>query len=118
MALSVAECDRMIEAAAVGKAVLAIGFVRRFLHAARFVKWAIDDGLLGRILSLNVRDGYVFAWPRCVGLLLSKGESWRGRPDGRRCPLFGPTPLVAGEVGSSNTTTIALEALRPTANFS
>ena len=96
MALSMAECDTMIEASAAGKAVLAVGFVRRFLHAARFVKWAMDDGFLGRILSFDVRDGYVFAWPMASDFFFRKGEGRRRRPDGRRRPYFGRTVVVAG----------------------
>jgi len=78
MALTVAECDTMIEAAALGKAVLAVGFVRRFLHAARFVKWAIDDGFLGRIRSFDVRDGYVFAWPMASDFFFRKEKAGGG----------------------------------------
>jgi predicted dehydrogenase len=63
MALSAAECDRMIQAAEAGHAVLAVGLVRRFLYASQFTKWAIESGLLGRILSVHVQDGFIFNWP-------------------------------------------------------
>jgi predicted dehydrogenase len=63
MALSVAECDRMLQAAEVGHAVLAVGLARRFLHVDQFAKWAVESGLLGRILSFHVQDGYIFNWP-------------------------------------------------------
>src|SRR5262245_49475494 len=63
MALSIAECDEMLQAAEAGRAVLAVGLMRRFLHAGRFAKWAVDSGLLGDIISFDIRDGLVFDWP-------------------------------------------------------
>lgn len=63
MALSVAECDRMLQAAQDGGAVLAVALPRRFLYASRFAKWAIDSGLLGRLMSVDMQDGVVFDWP-------------------------------------------------------
>jgi predicted dehydrogenase len=63
MALSVAECDRMLHAAEEGHAVLAVGLVRRFLHAGQFTKWAVESGLLGRVFSFHFQDGFIFNWP-------------------------------------------------------
>lgn len=63
MALSVAECDRMLQAAQAGGAVLAVALPRRFLYANRFAKWAIDSGLLGRVVSVDFQDGVIFDWP-------------------------------------------------------
>jgi len=63
MALSVAECDQMVQAAETGHAILAVGLMRRFLHAGRFAKWAIDSGLLGDIISFDIREGLIFDWP-------------------------------------------------------
>jgi predicted dehydrogenase len=63
MALSVVECDSMLEAAAAGRALLAVGMIRRFVHAGRFTKEALRGGILGRVRSFDVRDGFVFNWP-------------------------------------------------------
>ena len=63
MATSVAECDAMIEAANEGKAVLAVGLMRRFLHSAHFARWAVRSGLLGRVESFDFREGNVYSWP-------------------------------------------------------
>ncbi len=63
MALSVAECDTMIQAAAGSGAVLAVGMIRRFVHAGRFTREALRGGILGRVWSFDVRDGFVFNWP-------------------------------------------------------
>jgi predicted dehydrogenase len=63
MALSVSECDLMLEAAAGSGALLAVGMIRRFVHAGRFTKKALQGGILGRVRSFDVRDGFVFNWP-------------------------------------------------------
>jgi predicted dehydrogenase len=63
IALSVAECDEMLRAAAETNVVLAVGMMRRFIHASRFVKWAIDNNFIGRIRSIDIRDGYAYSWP-------------------------------------------------------
>jgi predicted dehydrogenase len=63
MALSVAECDRMIDAARRHERVLAVGMARRFYAAGSFVKRAIEGGRLGEIRAVDVREGYVYDWP-------------------------------------------------------
>jgi predicted dehydrogenase len=63
IAPSVAQCDEMLAAAEEGHALLAVGMMRRFIHASRLVKSAIDSNLIGRIHSIDMRDGYVYGWP-------------------------------------------------------
>lgn len=63
MASSVAECDAMIEAADEGKAVLAVGLMRRFVHSAHFARWAVQSSLLGVVESFDFREGNVYSWP-------------------------------------------------------
>jgi predicted dehydrogenase len=63
MALSTAECDAMIAAAAKGKATLAVGHLRRFFHSSRFVKRAIELELLGPITGFDAREGTIYSWP-------------------------------------------------------
>lgn len=63
MALSVADCDRMIAAAARSGATLAVGLGRRFFPAYRFVKRLLDEGALGPLQSFEFREGTVFKWP-------------------------------------------------------
>lgn len=63
MALSVVECDAMIEAAQQSGATLAVGIMRRFLPSYQFVKSAIDSDFLGRIESFDIREGFVYKWP-------------------------------------------------------
>lgn len=63
MALTVAECNKMIEATRQSGATLAIGIVRRFLPSYQFVKTVIDGGFLGRVNSFDIREGFIYNWP-------------------------------------------------------
>jgi len=78
MALTVADCDAMVRAAEIGKVILAVGMTRRFVNAGRFVRWAIEAGLLGRVLSFDVRDGYVFNWPLASDFFFRKETAGGG----------------------------------------
>jgi predicted dehydrogenase len=73
MATSVAECDAMLAAAEAGQAVLSVGLMRRFSHAGRFTKWAIDNGLLGRVISFDLQNGFaVSKWPFATDFFLRR----------------------------------------------
>jgi predicted dehydrogenase len=63
MAMSGAECDRMIAAAESSGAVLAVGVARRFYDAGRFIKRMLDSGMLGKIRRFDGREGFVYSWP-------------------------------------------------------
>jgi len=63
MAMTTAECDRMIAAAASGGTTLAVGVARRFYDATRFVKRVLDEQWLGRVESFEAREGSVYSWP-------------------------------------------------------
>lgn len=63
MALTAAECDQMIAAAQEHGVNLAVGLMRRFLDSHRLVKNLIDNGVLGKITSFDIREGHVFGWP-------------------------------------------------------
>jgi predicted dehydrogenase len=62
MALDVADCDAMIAAAAAAHKVLAVGLLRRFYPASRFIKEALDDGVIGSVTGFDAREGAVFNW--------------------------------------------------------
>ena len=65
MALTLEECDRMIEAASQNQVVLQIGFMRRFDPPFVEAKRQIDDGLIGRPLvvrTLTRGPGLPPAW--------------------------------------------------------
>ena len=62
MALDAPSCDRMIEVAERHGAVLAVGLVRRWYDASRWVRDCLAAGDLGRIVSVDAREGAVFNW--------------------------------------------------------
>jgi predicted dehydrogenase len=78
MALNTAECDALLEAADIGKVVLGIGLVRRYLYAHRFVKQVLVDGLLGKIHSLDVQEGCEYGWPVASDFFFRKDKSGGG----------------------------------------
>ncbi len=55
IALSVADADRMIDAARANDRLLMVGHVLRFWPQWRFLKQALDDGRYGRLRALNLR---------------------------------------------------------------
>lgn len=63
MALTTEECDRMIAASEKAGKVLAVGHLRRFFHSSRFIKRAVESGLLGEIVSFDAREGAIYNWP-------------------------------------------------------
>jgi predicted dehydrogenase len=63
MALSTADCDAIIGAAAKSGATLAVGLVRRFLWSLPLARSMIEGGLLGRIESFDFREGNIYNWP-------------------------------------------------------
>jgi predicted dehydrogenase len=63
MALSVAECDTMIQAAEQNRATLAIGLMRHFIWSHRLAHHLINSGALGRIESFDFREGSIYSWP-------------------------------------------------------
>lgn len=78
MALTAAECDRMIVAAERGKAVLAVGLMRRFLHNLQWVKAVLDAQLLGPIESFDIREGSVYNWSVASGFFFNKQTAGGG----------------------------------------
>lgn len=78
MAMRSAECDRMIAAARSNQLVLAVGMMRRFGQSWRFAKKVIDQRVIGRIQSFEVREGDVFGWPVTTPFFLSKEKAGGG----------------------------------------
>jgi predicted dehydrogenase len=78
MALTAAECDQMIEAGRQNGAVLAVGLMRRFAPWARFTKRAVDSGCLGRIVSFEYREGYIYRWPVASDFMFRKEAAGGG----------------------------------------
>jgi predicted dehydrogenase len=62
MALTAAECQHMITSGEEGHARLAVGHMRRFLYAAEWTKAVLAAGLLGPLVSFDIREGTVHDW--------------------------------------------------------
>lgn len=62
MAVTVGECDRMIEAANHSNAILSIGLVRRYYPAFRFVKYLLNKNILGTIRKVDFSEGQKSKW--------------------------------------------------------
>ena len=63
MAMSTAECDRMIAAAEAGGTTLAVGVARRFYDATHYIKRMLDEQWLGPVQSFEAAEGTVYSWP-------------------------------------------------------
>jgi predicted dehydrogenase len=63
MALTMADCDAMIDAAQQAERVLAVALMRRFLRNGAFVAWALQNKALGRLESFDFSEGNIFNWP-------------------------------------------------------
>jgi predicted dehydrogenase len=73
MARTVAECDRMIAAAASTRAVLAVGHDFRHFPIARFARGCFDSGLLGAVKRVDLQQSAGARWPACTpGVLTTR----------------------------------------------
>ncbi len=63
MAATVADCNRLIESAGAGEAVLAVGLMRRFRRSLQVVRDLIAENVLGDIQAFDFSEGNVFDWP-------------------------------------------------------
>jgi len=78
LATTTADCERMLAAAAARSVVLAAGLMRRYSQASRFAKAVIDGGVIGRVQSFEIQDGFVFAWPTASNAFLLRDISGGG----------------------------------------
>jgi len=78
MATSGAECDAMIAAAERSGATLAVGLEFRHGSDNRFVKKFIASGMLGSVLSFDLRMGHNWEWPLTSDYLLRKEKAGGG----------------------------------------
>ena len=78
MALTAAECDAMIRAAAEAGVRLAVGLVRRFHPVTRRVAEVLAGGVLGPLVSFDVREGRIFDWPATSDTLLRRATAGGG----------------------------------------
>lgn len=78
MALTTSDCDKMIRMAGNAGAVLAVGLDCRFFVSSRLVKQFIEDGLLGDIVSFDLRRGAVYRWPVASDFVFRKEAAGGG----------------------------------------
>ena len=78
MALSVHECDAMIDAARRAGAVLAVGLVRRFLPEIRQAKAIVDSAALGTIRGFEAREGRIYDWNPSSDFFLKRERAGGG----------------------------------------
>jgi predicted dehydrogenase len=78
MALKASSCDEMIEASSNSGVVLAVGLDCRFFTGAQFVEQALKSGLLGDIISFDLRLGTVFRWPVASDFMFRKETAGGG----------------------------------------
>jgi predicted dehydrogenase len=57
------ECAEILETARDRERILGIGLMRRFVKANRWLHRLVEQGRLGRIERVDVREGYIFDWP-------------------------------------------------------
>jgi predicted dehydrogenase len=78
MANTAESCQKMGQAANSANKTLAIGMIRRYYWADRFIKDAISSGVLGDIIEFKFENGYPFAWPSVSPFILSRKEAGGG----------------------------------------
>jgi predicted dehydrogenase len=78
MATTVAECDRLIDAARASGAVLGVAMVRRFSPAYRIVAELATSHAFGAVRRVCVRDGVVYNWPAATGFFVKRSEAGGG----------------------------------------
>ena len=78
MALSTAECDAMIAAAAAGGARLTVGLQFRFFDSTPLVRELLGAGLLGPLRRFELRLGVVSRWPFATDFSLRREAAGGG----------------------------------------
>jgi predicted dehydrogenase len=74
MALTVRECDEMINAGNKSDAVLFVGLVRRYWDLYRFLKKVLKEGLLGEMISIDIREGANYNWNPASYFMFEKSK--------------------------------------------
>lgn len=78
MALSVAECEKMIDVSKEKNKVLCVGHIRRFYNTNRFIKKIIENELFGEVQEVNVQEGSILNWPLVTNALVNKEAAGGG----------------------------------------
>jgi len=78
MALTVCECDQMIDAAEAAGCVLAVAHFRRFFPSTQMVKRILDEELLGCVTSFHCSWCQSYNWPGKSPFKFKREESGGG----------------------------------------
>jgi len=78
MAVDVAQCDAMIEAAREGGAVLAVGHDFRYFPVATFAKNVLASGVLGSVRRVDLRQSATGRWPYSSDYIFSPATAGGG----------------------------------------
>src|ERR1043166_6126796 len=78
MAIKAGDCDKMTETARKSGTILAVGLEFRFFELSHFVKQVLEKGLLGDILSFDLRQGLISRWPMVTDYMLRKEQAGGG----------------------------------------
>jgi predicted dehydrogenase len=78
MALSVAECDQMIDSATRSGSVLAVGLQRRFFGANKLVAAAVHERRFGPARHFEFSEGGLYRWPMRSSFALDPAQAGGG----------------------------------------
>ena len=78
LALTDAECHRLITLAKKKKVILTVGLLRRYFRAYQIAKKLIEANTLGEIKSFDIREGNIYNWPVASEFMFRADESGGG----------------------------------------
>jgi len=78
LALTDAECQRLITLAEKKNVILTVGLLRRYFRAQQITKKLIEANTLGKIKSFDIREGNIYNWPLASDFMFRAGESGGG----------------------------------------
>ena len=71
LALTDAECHRLITLAKKKNVVLTVGLLRRYFRAYQIARKLIEANTLGKIKSFDIREGNIYNWPVASDFMFS-----------------------------------------------
>jgi predicted dehydrogenase len=78
MALTTADCRKMITAAESASRTLAVGLDCRFFKSSQLVRELISNGLIGPVKRFDFRVGNIFSWSAASDFMFRKDKSGGG----------------------------------------
>ena len=78
LATTVAECDLLIEEAARSAGTLHVGLTRRMYPGCRWLKGALEAGVLGRVKGFLFEEGGPYSWPTSSGFFWNRAAAGGG----------------------------------------